>query len=187
MEQMFEDVMEKGEKIIKIYRPNGCKFWSFVWLTYFISVIWLVFIPIGLLFNEDGWVGVGTAFWWGLGATLAAVVISMLITWLCGALWMKNRYCAYTDKRILVRGGIIGIDYKSLEFKSLTATVVKVSLLDKMVRKDTGTIKFGSPASPVLSMWGNHSNQYMFNHIEKPYATLREIKEYINQCPEEKK
>ena len=181
MEQMFADVMEKNEKIIKVWRPNAKKHWWFWTLIYLFSVIWLAIIPVVMLWDNEGWVGTHTAFWIALGVTLGVFLLTALIVYICGALWLKNRYYAYTDKRILIRGGIIGIDYKSLEFKSLTATVVKVSLLDKLVRRDTGTIKFGSPASPVLSIMSGHSNQYMFSHIQAPYATMREIKEYMNQ------
>jgi len=187
---MFDPVVEKNEKILKIYKPNGRKFWWCWNLTLFFSIFWLLFVPFGFLFNADGWAGVSgnRGFWISLWITLGVLVIYTLIWTLCGKLWMKNRYYAYTDKRILIRGGIIGIDYKSLEFKSLTATVVKVSLLDKLVRKDTGTIRFGSPSSPVLSMWSGagHSNQYAFDHIQAPYATLKEIKELINTCEDKK-
>ncbi|MCL2570264.1 MAG: PH domain-containing protein [Firmicutes bacterium] len=180
MELMFEPVLEKNEKILKIYKPNKCKFGWYVFLLSFVSWIWLLAVPVGFLWYDGAWRGFETPFWVALWITLGVLLLVVLITIFCSVLWYKNRFYAYTSKRILVRGGIIGIDYKSLEFKSLTATVVKVSLLDKLVRKNTGTIKFGSPSSPVFSMMGSHSNQYMFNHIEKPYETLKEIKELIN-------
>ena len=179
-QQVFENILEKDEKIIKMWRPNKAKFWWFWMLTYIGSMIWVFAVPL-VVGIEDG---AGTGLWVALGATGGVFVFGWIVMWVAGALWLKNRYYAYTERRILIRGGIIGIDYKSLEYKSLNATVVKVSLLDKLVRRDTGTIKFGSPSSPVLSIWAGHSNQYMFNHIEAPYATLREIKEYMNDLEE---
>jgi len=185
MEQVFTDILEKDEKIIKVWRPNKCKFWWFWGLSWFACLFWIAIIPIPFLWDDGGWAGVNTAFWIILGVCAGVLLLGMLLFWITGALWLDKRYYAYTQTRVLIRGGIIGVDYKSLEFKSLTATVVKVSLLDKMVRKDTGSIKFGSAASPVLSIWsGSHSNQYMFEHVGAPYATLREIKEYMNDHKE---
>jgi len=192
-EEMFEPVLEKNEKILKIYKPNKCKFAWFWFLTGFFSIIWIWVLPwtAGMLAEDAAGniiVEFGRRFWIVFWITLGVFLLYSLIWYICGRLWYKNRYYAYTSKRILIRAGIIGIDYKSLEFKSLTATVVKVSLLDKLVRKDTGTIRFGSPSSPVLSMWSGagHSNQYSFCHIQKPYATLKEIKELINACEKDK-
>jgi len=180
-EEMFEPVLEKGEKVLKVYKPNKAKFMWFWWLTGLFSIVWIWVLPwtAGML-TEDGGVEFGRRFWIVFWVTVGITVGFLLIWWLCGHLWYKNRYYAYSDKRILIRAGIIGIDYKSLEFKSLTATIVKVSLLDKLVRKDTGTIRFGSPSSPVQSIFSSHSNQYTFDHIKAPYATLKEIKELIN-------
>jgi len=183
-DNIFADILEKDEKVLKIWRPNATKFWCFWSLIWFWSLVWFALIPIPMLFNENGWRGVNTGFWIALGVCIGVIVFGILIGWITGALWLNKRHYAYTETRILVRGGIIGVDYKSLEFKSLTATVVRVSLLDKLVRKNTGSIRFGSAASPVLSLWSSHSNQYVFDHIEKPYDTLREIKEYMNDHKE---
>ena len=177
MEEMFKDVLEKDEQIIKVYKPNKCKtawWWFFMQL---MAWIWLPLISLAAIDTAH--------FWMVFGISMGITAFAVLITSLLGILWYKNRFFAYTNKRVLIRGGIIGIDYKSLEFKSLTATVVVVSLLDKLVRKNTGSIKFGSAASPMLSMWSGHSNQFMFQHVQKPYDILREIKEYINDNQED--
>lgn len=185
MKEMFVDVLEKGEEIQKVFKPNKCKTAWFWILTSFWSLIWILVIPIGFLFEGEGsGAYAGRTFWIAFGICIGVIVLCTLILIIAGMLWYKNRFFAYTDRRILIRGGIIGIDYKSLEFKSLTATVVNVSLLDKLVRKNTGSIKFGSAASPVLSIWSGHSNQYIFQHLEKPYDVLREIKEYMSDHKE---
>ena len=178
---LFEPVLEKGERVVAIHRPSKAKFWTFTWVTFFFSVIWMFIVPVVLLWDADGYfVGVTNSFWISFAITGGVTLLTGIITWICGALWMRNTYFSYSDRRILIRTGIIGIDYKSLEFKSLNATVVRVSILDKIVRRNTGTIKFGSPSSPVLSFGAGHSNQYMFSHIQKPYETLKIIKEHIH-------
>ncbi|MCL2846433.1 MAG: PH domain-containing protein [Firmicutes bacterium] len=179
MAQVFEPILEKGEHVVRVFKPSKAKFGWFWGLSWFISWFWVPFISIGFLWNNNEWVGADSTFWLVFGITMGVFVLSGLLYLLLGWLWFRNRFYAYTDRRILIRAGIIGIDYKSLEYKSLTAKVVKVSLLDKMVRRNTGTINFGSAASPVLSIWSGHSNQFTFPHICKPYETLKEINEYM--------
>lgn len=170
---MFKDVLEKDEKVVKVYKPNKCKTAWWWFLMQLLGWIWLPLTALAAIDTEY--------FWMVFGISLGVTGLAVIITSLLGVLWYRNRFFAYTNKRILIRGGIIGIDYKSLEFKSLTATVVNVSLLDKLVRKHTGSVRFGSAASPMLSIWSGHSNQFMFQHIQKPYDVLREIKEFINE------
>lgn len=186
MEKMFTDVLEKDEAVQKVYRPNGCRFWTGLTLSMLLITVWLLAMPLVAIIPAEGESGIrpiGTFFWVMLGVGIGTFVLTWAVTVLCGWLWLRNRYHAYTNKRILIRSGIIGIDFKSLEFKSMTATMVKVNWLDKLLRKNTGTIRFGSPASPMQSVMssGGASNAFNFDHIAKPYEVLRELKEFINE------
>ena len=78
---------------------------------------------------------------------------------------------------------IFGVDFKSLDLSVIGAVNVYVSLLDKIVHKDTGSLKFGSPSSPIA---GEDSSAYGFSHISQPYETCKEIKVYIDSCKKEK-
>jgi len=179
MEQKFSDVLEKGEKITKVYRPNKTKFWWATMLLWTFCVwIWSFIILVGSV-PEEGKSFNSSLFWLLFGISAGVFVVGMAFTILFAAIYYKNRYYAYTNKRIIIRGGIIGIDYKSLEFKHLTATIVQVTFLDKVLGRNTGNIRFGSPSSPVSSM-NSSMNPYAFKHVHKPYDTLREIKEIID-------
>jgi len=178
MEEKFKDILEKDESIIKMYKPNKCKFWvrytllsMACWLMVFVAL--LGSIPdVGKTYNPD-------LFWLLFIIASSVFIVGMVITALFGAIYYKNRFYAYTGKRILIRSGVMGIDYKSLEFKALTATIVNVTFLDKILGRNTGTIRFGSPSSPVGSV-KTGLNPYVFQHIVKPYETIREIKEFID-------
>lgn len=178
MEGKFTDVLEKDEKIVKVYKPNKCKFWTSTILLGFFCYFWFYIICLGSI-PEAGELFDPSLFWFLFIISSALFVGSMLLTFLFAALYYKNKFYAYTNKRIIIRGGIFGIDYKSLEFKHLSATIVNVSLLDKILRRNTGNIRFGSPSSPVGGM-NAAANPYIFAHIVKPYDTLREIKECID-------
>ena len=180
MEEKFVDVLEKGEQVIKVYTPNKCKFWTVTVLWSLFSWIWVFTALLGAI-PQEGAAFDACLFWLLFGISAGVFVVGMAVTFLFCAIYLKNRFYAYTGKRIIIRGGIIGIDYKSLEFKHLTATIVNVSVIDKIVRKNTGSIQFGSPSAPVggASYYGM-GNPYAFRHILKPYDTLREIKEIID-------
>ena len=64
------------------------------------------------------------------------------------------------------------------------AVDVYVSVIDKILRKNTGSVTYGSMASP---MNGNTGSLYRFSHIETPYETCKEIKTAINLFKESKK
>ena len=93
------------------------------------------------------------------------------------ALHYKNVYYAYSNKRIIIRSGIFGVDYKSLDMSMIGAVDVYVSLLDKLLKKNTGSLSFGSAASPLGS---SHSSPYRFNNITLPYEICKEIKSFID-------
>jgi Cu/Ag efflux pump CusA len=174
MEENFKDILERDEKIEKVYKPNKRKFWTSFILLSMVCWIWVFSALTGSIPDE------GKAFnpdlFWLLFIIASSVLVGgMLITALFGAIYYKNTFYAYTDKRILIRSGVMGTDYKSLEFKALTATIVNVTFLDKILGRNTGNIRFGSPSSPIGSIYS-----YAFKHIVKPYDTLREIKEFIN-------
>lgn len=185
---MFNDVLESGEKVTKVYKPDRKKFCWVVRLNSFISLVWLytacfIVLESDFLPSMSRWAALGVVF----GAVTGFIILTYLIIIIFTNLHYKNRFYAYTNKRILVRGGIFGIDYKSLEFKSLTATTAKVSLLDRLVRRKTGTLEFGSPSAPLSGMSSlGFGNPYSFRHIYDPYGTLREIKEVIESCEERK-
>ena len=123
-------------------------------------------------------------FWWSVNLLTLASIIGIPF-WpfilLYARAYYKNRFYAYSDRRIIIRGGVIGIDYKCLRFKDITATVVRVSPLDRMLKTNTGSVEFGSPGSQLGTQANGTSNPYVFQHIEKPYEVLKEINELIEE------
>jgi len=178
MTDLFEMILEKDEEIIKVIKPVKAKLLTsgFMWVlaisvfTYACGV-WVLFIP-EVLPSEYSWVGVIV--------TVGCVFLPLLVSIPFFLAYNKNLYYAYTDKRIIIRTGVFGIDYKGLDLKAIDAVNVYVSFFDKLVKKDTGSLKFGSKASPIINYGNGFSGGYRFNHVEKPYELYREIKERID-------
>jgi hypothetical protein len=175
MQEKFKDILEKDEKIVKVYKPNKLKFWvAYLLLFVFGISIWSFCICLGAV-PEVGKPFDADLFWLLFRISLGVFVVLIFFEILFGAIYYKNKYYAYTEKRIIIRSGVIGVDYKSLEFKSLTATIVNVTFIDKILGQNTGSIIFGSPSSPMV----DHM-PYTFKHIAEPYLVMREIKEHID-------
>jgi hypothetical protein len=179
-ENVFLPILEKNEEIIKIFKPNKKRMFAAAWFGFMPFTFFAIMIAVIIGANgADAFDGTG--FIIGLVCIGVSMIFYIIFTLVLTSVSYKKRYYAYTNKRIIIRTGIIGVDFKSLEYKTLTATSVNVSFIDKMVRQNTGTVAFNSPSSPTYGYSGSTSmSPYSFANIERPYETLKEIKEYID-------
>lgn len=114
---------------------------------------------------------------WFIALPFAVLLVLYLPVFIFTKIYYNKLYYAYSNKRIIIRTGIIGVDYKSLDLSMIGAVNVYVSLLDKLVGKNTGSITFGSMASPISA--GNASS-YKFANVNNPYELYKEIKNVID-------
>ena len=172
---MFDKILDKDEEIVDIFKPNKTKLFvktvivSFLYLLFFVAIA-----CIGMFVPGEGFEHLD-AIWLLLpfGILILLEVLVIIFTYM----WYKKTFYAYTNKRVIMRTGIIGIDYKSLDIKMIGAIDVYVSLFDKIVHKDTGSLRFGSMSSPI----NGQASAFIFSHIEKPYENYKKIKEYIEE------
>lgn len=168
--RLFDDVIEADETIQKGFKPNKKKvFASFI----IFDVIVAFFFSLTILgMWLDGEIPQKEKI---IGTCIVAGVVLLIVSltmWFV-SLYYKNAYYVYTNKRIIVRTGVFGVDFHSLDIDNIGASNVCVSLLDKMVGKNTGSIRFGSNSSPITNSY------YGFMNIENPYQVYKEIKGYI--------
>ena len=174
MDNVFDIVLEKDEQIIEMFKPNKFKLFFksiFAWTLVLFSFL----IPLALgMFDVEGGMDFNKQTAVYLLIPIGIFVICEVVYILFLNMYYKKTVYAYTNKRLLIRTGVIGVDYKSLDLKSVGAMDVYVSLFDKLLRKNTGTLRFGSMSSPMNSS----ASFYQFAHIEKPYEVYKNIKEY---------
>lgn len=176
MEELFEKILDKDEKIVKVFKPHKGKFFCSVLLSWGLCLFMFAFIgSLAILFPDEGYevkpilLLIPIGFW----------VISELLVLLFSSIYYKNLYYAYSNKRIIIRSGVFGVDFRSLDMSMIGAVNVYVSLLDKIIKKDTGSIMFGSTASPIG--YQSSGSIYKFNNIQLPYETCKEVKSYIDE------
>ena len=184
MENIFEPILDQDEKVIKTFKPHKGKMFASFFLSSFFVWLWIAFAGfMGAMSDYDGEF-VKENWWIALIVVGSIVLVSVGLTVLFFALCYKNTYYAYTNKRVIIRKGIIGVDYKSLDMSMIGAVTVNVSVLDKIIRKNTGSIAFGSMASPI---GGESGHMFKFAHILSPYETYKEIKNVIDEYKNSKK
>ena len=168
--ELFKPVLDADEEILKVYKPNKFRTYFGTFLVcIFITVLFMIPIIASFLDTE-------TSIATSIGFIVFVVVFDAL-TLLLIALWYNKTLFAVTNKRILIRTGYIGVDYKGLDYDTIGALTVNVNWLDKLLKKDTGTLSFGSMASPMI----NTANyKFSFLYIKNPYEVYREVKAIID-------
>lgn len=178
-EEMFEPILDKDEQIIKAFKPNKQKMlWWYMLAALWINVVFVlcVGLPVILGITLDAETPAPTwAVWLAVCIVVAIAIIVFLLSYWFFNLAFKKCVYAYSNKRIIVRHGIFGTDYKSLDMSMIGATGVNVGVLDKILRKNTGSIFMGSMASPVTT-----GAMFALAHVKNPYEVYKEIKEVID-------
>ncbi len=175
MEQLFLPILDDDEKIEKTYKPQKCKMFFSALFGTAIMLLIFCFGMCGAFFFPDTDGFALDAIYALLPVGIFAVGIS-LVAIFTNACYKKTVY-AITNKRIIIRTGVIGIDFKSLDMSMIGAIDVYVGLSDKLLRKNTGTVRFGSTSSPMTN---ESANRYAFKHLVNPYQNCKEIKAKID-------
>lgn len=186
MDECFKPILDDDEKVLKLIKPQKSVMYA---KSIIISSVWILFIFVcafvGVLIEmlEDPEVielGNQTTVVWVLIllCIVLPLAVNLLIQWPLLHISYKNTYYGYTNKRIIIRKGIFGVDYKSLDLKMIGASVVNVTLLDKLLKKNTGTINFGSMASPINGT--ANIGSFVFANVNAPYELYKEIKTHIS-------
>ncbi|MDR0705158.1 MAG: PH domain-containing protein [Planctomycetaceae bacterium] len=171
LEDEFRNVLDRNETILWTGSPN---FWvwmlsaipalgfglvwgifdfgfSAAWLSHAPSEMNYFFIPFMLVHSVPCWGSVLYVFWLFLSH--------------------KNAAYAFTDKRVMIRGGLFGIDYQIIDYDKIRDIQVNVNPIEKIC--DVGSILFNTEevtikGAPLMKR---------FCGIENPYDVFRRIKE----------
>ncbi len=189
MKEMFDVILDKDEEIIKVYKPNKRRYIkvSILFACIPFGIMFLLFLMFSIfaftgimpIINEDGSDG-RMAFGITMLVFALAIVLFIILFIVALNVQYKKTFYAFSNKRIIIRSGFIGVDYMVLEMKLIGAISIKVGLLDKFVKPNTGSITFASNSTP---MGGNQNGQKQpsFSHIDNAYETYREIKEVVDK------
>lgn len=169
--ELFSMVLGEGEQVLKTYRPHKFRAFFTQIITWALLLVLIGICCVGMFIDPEP------------GATASAVVIASIfvafavVSLILTGLWCNKTVYAVTNKRVLIRTGRIGVDYKSLDFSMLGAITVNVTWVDKLLHKNTGLIAFGSMSSPLTTQG---IAKFAFAYIEKPYEVYKDVKAIID-------
>ncbi len=183
----FEMILDKDEQVIKEYRPNKKRsiYLSllsllplFLVAIAFILIAILAFVNVIKITDENG---KSEAMFLYIFIVFGGIILLIAIyTYIYYVVSYKKRLYCLTNKRIIIRNGFIGVDFNALDISAINSVNVKVGLLDKMVKPNTGTIIFGSATTPLGHNNKNAGGGFLFAHIDNPYEVYKEIKDLNN-------
>lgn len=78
----------------------------------------------------------------------------------------KNTEYAFTNKRIIVRSGVIGIDFKNIYYADIASVNLKVGIVDKMLKVGDIYINGKSGAAVILD-------------VENPYFLTQKLQKIV--------
>ena len=167
---LFDPILDTNEEIVEIFKPSFLRFVVFP-VVFFATLLLICFVPFIIFTILEGIVGLFFLFPFVFGLAIYFPIKYLQYT--------KTIYC-YTNKRILIRTGVIGADYKTLDFDMIGGMNVKVDFLDKLSNPNTGTIVFASSASPIITS-NRGISVYSFAAISNPYEVYKRLKEYSSK------
>ena len=172
-----EDVLDKNETVLLRLKPNKKAYiWSSILKMMPLALLWAAFdITFIVLMAKEG-ESMGPGLWFMIPFFLLHLApvwiwLGQIIT---SAIGYKNIEYVFTEKRIVIKTGIIGIDFKSVFYSEIEGIKVNVGLIEKLFK--VGDIYFQSfKQSTILH---DVSNPYfLLNKLQK--ITL-DIKTDIN-------
>ena len=126
--ELFDNVLDKNEQILRVIKPNKLKLFVYWFLSAFWINVWIAIVGILPFCFEEA------IPWEYFLIPVGVIVLVFICTGIFAAIYYKNNYFAYTNSRILIRSGIIGIDFKSLDMRYVGALNVKVGFVDKVLK-----------------------------------------------------
>jgi len=167
----FESIKDDKEEILWTGKP---KFIPFIFTGVLGGLATLAFAVIWLL-TAKNWVANSdnnsSSYFWLFG--LIPLIVGAF-TFLKKIFSFPNTVYSYSDKRVMIRTGFIGTDFKTIDYDKISDIEVTVSVVEKMY--NVGTIRFFSGRTQTDE--GNTIKLYdSWSAIENPYEVFKMVKQ----------
>ena len=144
-QQYFDSILSNNEKILWADSPKFFPFLFAIWPQFLTGVGLMCFVLYGAFVqgmgHEKRLIDIDNIQSYDFHILLFFFLsFSMSIGALIWrALTYSNTYYALTDKRVILRGGFLGVDYKSVDHDKISEMLFDVNVLEKIY--NCGTIK----------------------------------------------
>ncbi len=178
----FEHLLDEDEQIIQeikpLKKPTNLGSWILVGVFAFFAI---VFTIIPFLVNDF------EEFAPMFGIAVMCFVPAIIGGILTPIAYKKYLYCI-TNKKVIIRSGIIGVDFRVIELDSITTVDVITGLTDKLCGYKTSTIAFYNASNSCNAPNGQGVNykKNAFLHIENSNEIYKQVKALIKNAKDSK-
>lgn len=159
MSKVISQVLEPGEKIIwegKISRTL---------LGFQVFSVIIIFTLLIIFFRS---------------LTQSLLLVLVAFTTLYFAYQLIQKFIL-TDRRLLIKTGLIGADFRSVYFTEVRSTDVKVDLVDKIFNIGTIALNIGPS---ILGKKLTVASHITLPHLDNPYLAYQKLQETLNSYKE---
>ncbi|MBW2969495.1 PH domain-containing protein [Candidatus Woesearchaeota archaeon] len=165
-------ILEPKEKVIWDGKPRYAPYMFF-------SV--LIGIILGVFLGVFAVLGLGSII---LG--LAVFVLVVVLAFVLGSLAFERTHYAITNKRAVLQSGIIGRDFRSVDYDRIQNASVDVGLLGVIfkvgsVKMFTGEMESFSTGKGQSSLRPKYDT---FSYVENPYEVLKLLQQHLSHRKE---
>lgn len=172
----IDEIIDDGEKILWRGKPKKSAYVFNAFLKMLpIAIIWLAFDGafIALLLTQMGWDMIPAPMKVFIFVFFAFHLVPVWI-WIANVVTAnrqhKNLEYAFTNRRIIVRSGIIGIDFKNVFYTDVEAVNLKVGIVDKMLK--VGDIYINSKAGATV-LFDIDNPYFITGRLQKIVADIK--------------
>ncbi len=187
----LSNVLDKSEKVLWKGAPQ---FWPYfagaavlagivsVFLFSFLVMFGMVFLGVFAGFALVGSAAgappafIGIPLLFGLPLILMSGIFLLVLFVPAAYAYLSHKHTQYaiTDKRVIMQSGIIGRDYKTIDFDQISNAEVNVGIFDKLFGKDSGSIILRTAGDPVVCVNDSARQQSaVLSSITSPYVAFK--------------
>ena len=179
----IDDVVDHNEKVLWRGKPNAKSYVLAAMLKMMpIAIVWLIFDGTFITFMTIGMTK-GEIPLAILGFIVPFFLLHLAPVWIW--IWktvkaskeVKNLEYAITDKRIIIRSGVIGIDFKFINYTEIDSVNVKVGIIDRIFK--VGDIYINSSVNAGV-LWDVADPYNIGNALQKVTLDIKSDIHYPN-------
>ena len=162
------NILVPGEKVIWEERPN---YQSYLLSSIFGSILFSVLF-VGLI---------TLAFFKDWPMVMISIIIAFVGSIIFSLISYSRIHYALTNKRAIIQSGIIGRDFRSLEYDKINNATASVGLVGVIFK--TGNIIMSSGELELTGSGNSSSVQSrkdMFGNVPSPYEVLRILQQHLS-------
>ena len=179
----IDDVVAPNEKVLWRGKPNAKSYVLAAMVKMLpIALIWLIFDGTFIFFITSGMIN-GDIPLEILGFIVPFFLLHLAPVWIWigntvkAAREVRNLEYAITDKRIIIRSGVVGIDFKFINYTEIDSVNVKVGLIDRIFR--VGDIYINSSVNSGV-LWDVEDPYKIGNALQKVTLDIKSDIHYPN-------